>query len=70
MPHRLGNWRSEREANGVIHLIPEEDSAEHQLNRCFCKPEIDFYRVSETEEVCIMTHQSNDHREDRFRNNE
>lgn len=70
MPHRLGAWRSERSAGGILHLIPEADTAGHDINNCTCKPEIDFYRVSETEEVCIMTHNSFDHREDRFRNNE
>ena len=70
MPHRLGNWHSEREPNGVLHLIPDGDTAEHTLNACFCKPDIDFYTIGPDEEVCIMTHNSNDHREDRFRNNE
>lgn len=70
MPHRLGKWRSEREKNGILHLIPQEDSGEHAQNSCACKPEIDFVPISATEEVCIVTHQSFDHREDRFRNNE
>lgn len=70
MPHRLGNWRSERSAGGILHLIPLQDTKEHVLDACFCKPEIDFYSISGTEEVCIMTHNSDDHREDRFRNNE
>ena len=70
MPHRLGNWHSEREENGILHLIPDGDTGLHVLSSCKCKPEIDFYKISATEEVCIITHQSFDHREDRFRNNE
>lgn len=70
MPHRLGNWRSERSESGILHLIPRDDTAEHVIHACICKPEIDFYRISPTEEVCIMTHNSYDHREDRFRRNE
>lgn len=70
MPHRLGAWKAERGAGGIIHLIPEGDTMEHDIRNCSCKPAIEFFRATETEEVCIMTHHSGDHREDRFRNNE
>ena len=70
MPHRLGSWRSERGRGGILHLIPENDTMVHELDGCLCRPDIDFYQISEHEEVCIMTHKSKDHREERFARNE